>query len=290
MSNADTILSLYVVDAFVPPETKSLGKGNPAAIIPLRRDQVDSLNDEQMQTIAAELGLSETTFLFPTEERGAYRIRWFTPSLEVQLCGHATLAAAFVLQLENKQLLTMEFITTKGERLNVKKSEHAEDRLPAFHMEFPALLEKGNLTELEKQDLAHGLGIPRDLITSCYLSDYDIVAVLENWTSVQNLRPRLESLSGLRCRGVIATARGFGNVCFVSRFFAPSAGISEDPVTGSAHCALAPLYLGSNRDGKFYRAEQLSKRGGVVMVRMISKDRVELKGRVRLVSKGALYL
>ncbi|KAI0566779.1 isomerase [Gracilaria domingensis] len=290
MSHASISLPLYVVDAFVPPETKTLGKGNPAAVVPLTKEQVDSLSVEHMQTVATELGLSETTYVYPADEQAIFYIRWFTPAVEVQLCGHATLAAAYVLHLESQQLSSVEFITMTGERLKVKKAEQPDKGLPAFQMEFPALLQKGELTESEERTLTRGLGIPKEKISQCYRSDYDLVAVLPERATVEGLKPLMETLSKLGDRGVIATAPCAEKICFVSRYFAPAAGIPEDPVTGSAHCALAPLYLTPNQDGKFYRAEQLSRRRGVVMVRMMSENRVELQGSVRLVSKGTLYL
>lgn len=283
-------LPLHVINAFVPPETADLGKGNPAAVIPLTNEQAEILSDKEMQLVATEIGLSETTFVSPTKKRGVYFIRWFTPAIEVELCGHATLAAASVVQHDMTELSYVEFVTITGERLKVEKGNPETENLSAFTMEFPALCKHDNVTEEEAELLCSGLGVSQGEVVELYRSDYDLVAKLSNRLGVQQVKPCFSTLSKLQCRGIIVTAPGDDKVCFVSRFFAPSSGIPEDPVTGSAHCVLAPLYLMVGESEPFQRAEQVSKRGGVIMVRLLSENRVQLSGNVRLVSRGTLYL
>ncbi|PXF43145.1 hypothetical protein BWQ96_07089 [Gracilariopsis chorda] len=290
MSGERLLLPLHIINAFVPPETAELGKGNPAAVVPLTSEQAEIISAKEMQLVATEIGLSETTFIYPASGRGMYFIRWFTPAIEVDLCGHATLAAASVVQRDMTELSCVEFITIKGERLKVEKENPMTENPSAFTMEFPALCKHDNVTEEEAKLLCSGLGISEGEVVELYRSDYDLVAKLSNKLGVQQVNPCFNTLSKLSCRGIIVTAPGDDTVRFVSRFFAPSSGIPEDPVTGSAHCVLAPLYLSVGENEPFQRAEQVSKRGGVVMVRLLSASRVQLSGNVRLVSKGALYL
>jgi PhzF family phenazine biosynthesis protein len=247
-------LPLYQVDAF----TSEPFSGNPAAVVPLER----WLDEALMQAIALENNLSETAFFVP--EGDAFRIRWFTPAAEVDLCGHATLATAWVLFSElGHQAETLRFLSRSGE-LRVTR---ADDWLT---LDFPAQppVPVGRLP-----DLVHGLGrAPAELLAS-----EDYLAVFDSAAEVAALRPDFESLSRLDRRGVIATAPG-DDVDFVTRFFAPALAVPEDPVTGSAFTQLGPYW--SERLGrKRLRARQISARGGEVVCEM-SGERVLISGHV----------
>jgi PhzF family phenazine biosynthesis protein len=231
-------LPIYQVDAF----TSRQFAGNPAAVCPLE----EWIPEATMQAIAAENNLAETAFFVPVEP-GRYRLRWFTPSIEVDLCGHATLASAFVLDRYLGFSEDKVQFESRGGELSVTREGSR------FRLDFPALA-------LERcpppAALVEGLGMqPLEVFASM-----DYLAVLPSEADVRTVTPDYTMLSGLDRRGVIVTSRG-ESADFVSRFFAPGAGINEDPVTGSAHCALTPYW--SRRLGKRHmHAMQVSKRGG----------------------------
>jgi PhzF family phenazine biosynthesis protein len=257
-------LPLYIVDAF----TSTLFRGNPAAICPL-----DAwLPEDLMQAIAAENNLAETAFLVP--EGSAWRLRWFTPRLEVELCGHATLASAFVLARARPAQTEFRFHTRSGE-LGVTR------RGDLFTLDFPAR-ELHSMPLQAAVDAA--LGVPVLALASAAGA---YIAELADARAVQSLRPDFRAIAALDCRGIIVTARG--ETCdIVSRFFAPKAGIDEDPVTGSAHCALVPYWaprLGSNR----VHARQVSARGGELHCELRG-DRVLMSGHAVLYSTATLHL
>lgn len=258
-------LPLYQVDAFAERRFE----GNPAAVCPLEH----WLDDALMQSIATENNLSETAFLVP--QGNAYALRWFTPAVEVDLCGHATLAAAHVLlqHLGRDPAQPLVFHTRSGP-LTVTASG---DRLL---MDFPA--RPAQPCEAPG-DLVAGLGRrPREV-----LRGDDYLAVFDDAGDVLALRPDLSALMRLDGRGVIATAPGDRHD-FVSRFFAPKAGVPEDPVTGSAHCTLTPYWaarLGRTR----LRARQVSARGGDVDCEFCG-DRVRIAGRAVTVIEGTLEI
>jgi len=213
-------LTLYQIDAF----TDQVFKGNPAAVCPL-----DSwLADTDLQAIAEENNLSETAFYVPVE--AGFHLRWFTPKTEVDLCGHATLATAFVIfNLSDYADDTVRFETRSGELAVTKSNDW-------LVMDFPS--QPGNPCA-SPQLLVEGLGQePVDVLAS-----EDYMAVFEKEEDVIGLKPDFNALSKLDLRGVMVTAKG-NDVDFVSRFFAPRYGINEDPVTGSAHCALTPYWAG----------------------------------------------
>lgn len=257
-------LSLFQVDAFT---SKRFG-GNPAAICPL-----DSwLSDEQMQTIAQENNLSETAFF--VKNGSNYDLRWFTPAIEVDLCGHATLATAHTLFEHlgyDQPILTFQ---TKSGKLTVEKRN---DRLV---MNFPN--QKPQPTETPA-NLIEGLGKkPLEVLRSV-----DYFVVYENEAEVASLNPNFFLLNEVDTRGIIATAPG-DEVDFVSRFFGPRAGINEDPVTGSAHCALTPYWaeqLGKNE----LTAKQISERVGDLLC-TLKGDRVELAGNAVTYMKGSIWV
>lgn len=245
-------LKQYQVDAF----TQKVFGGNPAAVVPLST----WLDDALLQAIAEENNLSETAFFVPSGS--GYQLRWFTPLCEVDLCGHATLATAhviFEILAYPGSLITFE---TRGGVLKVEKKE------TLLEMDFPARPPQVG-GPIEKLTQALGRR-PLDVLAA---DDY--LAVFENEETVQAIVPNQTLLSQLDLRGVIITAPG-KQVDFVSRCFAPKYGIAEDPVTGSAHCALAPYW--AKRLGKStLRAWQCSKRGGELVCEL-KGDRVLLSG------------
>ncbi len=251
-------LLLFQVDAF----TDRSFAGNPAAIVPLDAP----ITDAAMQAIAAENNLSETAFLLPQGDR--FNLRWFTPAREVDLCGHATLATAWVM-FERLACQKSEIVfDTKSGALTVSRDGDW------LWMDFPA----DPAVPVPCPDaLREGLGRPPMEVHAA--ADY--LAVFESEEAVRALAPDFRALVRLDRRGVIATAPG-RKVDFVSRFFAPNYGIDEDPATGSAHCTLAPFWS-ERLAKKEMLAHQVSARGGVI--------RCEPRGsRVRLGGQAALYM
>jgi PhzF family phenazine biosynthesis protein len=245
---------LFQVDAFAD----RLFAGNPAAVCVLRRWPDEAV----MQAIATENNLSETAFLVGSGSE--YGLRWFTPVAEVDLCGHATLASAYVLfehfSVESREV---SFETRSG-RLTVRS---ADDGL--LRMDFPAR-QPEPCPEPDGLRKALGGSPSEVLLAADYLVRYS------EETEVRDLRPDFEGLRGLKARGVIVTAPG-ESCDFVSRFFAPDLGIPEDPVTGSAHCTLTPYW--AERLGKTsLHARQISRRGGELWCEL-RDGRVEISGR-----------
>ena len=242
----------YQVDAFA----SQAFEGNPAAVCPLE----SWLDDGLLQAIAEENNLSETAFLVPSKK--GFQLRWFTPLREVDLCGHATLAAAHVIFEAlgyDKPVITFE---TRSGELFVKKKG------PQLEMDFPACPPVPcELPEI----LAEGLG-QRPI--EVWAAD-DYLAVFDSEATIRAITPNPALLGQLDLRGVIITAPGT-EVDFVSRMFAPKYGIPEDPVTGSAHCALAP-YWASKLGKNILSARQVSKRGGNLTCE-VKADRVFLSG------------
>ncbi len=257
-------LTQYQVDAF----TRRPFEGNPAAVVPLEQ----WLDDALMQTIANENNLSETAFFVPEDD--GFALRWFTPEAEVDLCGHATLATAHVLfQHMNYPHPSIRFGTRSGDLV----VERRGDRLA---MDFPA--QPTQVVECPEA-LIKGLGVTPVAVEK----RVDYLAVLETEAQVRALAPDLAELKKLDCRGIMATAPG-DTKDFVSRFFAPSVGIAEDPVTGSAHCQLAP-YWAKKLSKNTLAARQISKRGGDVDCEL-KGDRVTLEGSAVTVIKSELLL
>ena len=246
--------------------TQKIFHGNPAGVCPLRH----WIDDNSMQRIAAENNLSETAFFVPKDDH--YELRWFTPTVEVDLCGHATLATAYVLfdhlGYEGDSIV---FQTQSGELTVWKDNDF-------LIMDFPSRPAES----VEIPDHLAG-GLRRDVGTVLKSRDYMVVFESEN--EVRDLQPDYSELEKIDCEGIIVTAPG-DEVDFVSRFFAPQAGILEDPVTGSAHCTLAPYW--SDRIGRpDLSARQVSKRGGELSCRVVD-DRVHIGGRAVLYSRGFL--
>ena len=242
--------------------------GNPAAVcvLPEQREAA------WMQFVAREMNLSETAFL---EKRShGYSLRWFTPAIEVDLCGHATLASAHVLW-ETGQCGAGERIRFHTRSGVLTADQHGE----WIDMDFPATLER---RASAPPGLADALGAEPVYVGK---NQFDYLVELDSELSVHNLDPDYGLLKKLPARGIIVTARG-SDYDFVSRFFAPGSGIDEDPVTGSAHCALAP-YWGAKLNKKEMLAYQASPRGGIVKVR-VDGDRVHLGGQAVTVLRGEL--
>jgi len=260
-------LPIYQVDAF----TDRLFGGNPAAVCPLE----SWLSDATLQSIAAENNLSETAFFVP--EGDGYALRWFTPEIEVDLCGHATLASAHVIfERLSPQLDQVRFRTLNAGMLTVQRQGDS------LTMDFPS---RPPLPTIAPPGLAAALGLAKPLDV---LKARDHLVVYERAADVAALTPDFAALSKLPCWAVIATAPGEGAVDFVSRFFAPLHGVPEDPVTGSAHCTLTPYW--AERLGKLHlEARQISKRGGALGC-ALKGERVELTGRAVLYLEGTILV
>jgi len=256
-------LPIFQVDAF----TDSIFGGNPAAVIPLK----SWLPEETMQQIAMENNLSETAFY--VEEREGFTLRWFTPEVEVDLCGHATLATAHVLFNElgytGKEL---KFDTQSG-RLTVQKE------VDWYIMNFPTVdMPKAEAPPI----LFQALGINP---TSDVFKTDDYMVVMENEEQIENLTPDFKLLKEVDARGIIVTAPG-DNVDFVSRFFAPQVGIDEDPVTGSAHTKSSPYWAKRLKKNEL-SALQISKRVGTLQLEYLG-DRVVIKGNANTYLRGEI--
>jgi PhzF family phenazine biosynthesis protein len=256
-------IPLYQLDAF----SREAFAGNPAAVCPLER----WLSDETLQAIAAENNLAETAFF--VRENGAYRLRWFTPVVEMPLCGHATLATGHViLNLLEPGRERVRFETLSGP---VEVSRDGE----RLSMDFPALpLQR----ELDPDLVTNAIGVRPEALWEADRG----MAVLTDPVHVRELRPDIAQIAKLPFKSLIVTARGFEGDCdFVSRFFAPKLGVPEDPVTGSAHCVLTPYWSGELKKPSLF-ARQLSPRGGALWVEDRG-TRVRLSGDCVLVIEGS---
>lgn len=247
-------IKIYQIDAF----SDQVFRGNPAAVCILE----EWLEESTLQLIAAENNLAETAFVVPSENH--FEIRWFTPLLEVDLCGHATLAAAHVLyKYYNIKASVIRFESLKSGVLRVgKKGKKLE-------LDFPAdSIKKVEIPEI----LVTALGLKP---TECYKGKTDYLLIFDSQKAIESLNPDYRLLAKVGGRGVIVSAKGI-EVDFVSRFFAPQAGIDEDPVTGSAHTTLAP-YWANKLSKTILTAQQLSKRKGE-LVCVWDSDRVKISG------------
>ena len=258
-------LPIYYIDAF----TDKLFSGNPAAVIFSDLD-----NTALMQNIAAENNLSETAFIRTEEKK--YYIRWFAPSCEIDLCGHATLASAFVY---------FKYIDSESELFEVHSLKNGSLKVTKqgdyLYLDFP----RDNLKESDEFELVEkALGIkPIEL----YRGRDDLLAIFDSELNITCLQPDFESLKQIQSRGLIASSLGV-DYDFVSRCFFPSTGVNEDPVTGSAHTSLTPYW--SNRlNKKLLKAKQLSARGGTLLCEE-QGDRIIIGGKAVQYMKGEIYL
>ena len=256
----------YHVDSF----TSELFAGNPAGVCIVPVFPADNV----MQQIAAENKHSETAFVVPRAD-GDFDLRWFTPKVEDDLCGHATLASAYVLALRKHNVWPVRFHTRSGMVAVAQRQE-------SFELDFPIMPPQPCETPV---GLLPALGLKAALV----IKSRDYLVVVEEAEQVRTLAPDIAALAKLDAgNGTIVTAPGEGDVDYVCRMFLPSAGIDEDPATGSIHCTLAPYWAG--RLGKeTFRAQQLSARGGTAQC-AISGDRVKIVGRARLYLQGTLEL
>lgn len=257
---------IYQIDAF----TDTLFSGNPAAICPLN----EWLPDNLLQKIAMENNLAETAFYVKQDD--VYEIRWLTPTVEVDLCGHATLAAAFVLfNFENHIGNEISFYSKRSGKLNVsKQGEYLTLNFPSDIFE-PIDLFSELANAFDKKPI------------EAYKGKTDYMLVFENENQIKSITPNFETISKLDVRGIIITSKG-DNVDFVSRFFAPQSGINEDPVTGSAHTTLTP-YWAKKLNKNELTAMQLSDRKGNLKCKYLN-DRVEISGQAVLYLKGEIFV
>lgn len=259
-------IKTYIVDAF----TSTLFGGNQAAVCILAEPKTDSWQ----QQVAAEFNLSETAFLFSLGEN-RWSLRWFTPNCEVNICGHATLAAAHVLIQEEKlNVQELVFASRSGDL-------HARAENNQIKLDFPRI----DVTPIS--NFTAELGCTPIAV---YSAGEDLIVELQTANEVRSYEPPIDAIKQLQTRGLIITAPAdeqcATGIDFVSRFFAPNAGINEDPVTGSAHCSLASLWR--EKLGKqTFHAQQLSARGGLLEV-VCHETRVELIGSCATFLRGTL--
>lgn len=272
---------LYHVDAF----SRKPFSGNPAAVCLLEKP----LKDSVYQSIAAEMNLSETAFVLKRgqqsiEKENLFSLHWFTPKVEVNLCGHATLATAAVLFYDVRVSATEIVFETRSGKLTAKREgDGILLDLPSYAttptVPNHELLEAAGIADFESVHSSPGSG--------------DLLVVLRSEEAVRGLRPNFDRLKafklGEKLQGIIVTAKGGGGYDFVSRFFAPWVGIDEDPVTGAAHAVLGPFWSEKLKKQEM-RAFQASQRGGELTVKILAPHRVGLVGNAVIISKGKLYL
>jgi predicted PhzF superfamily epimerase YddE/YHI9 len=266
-------LPVFIVDAF----TDQPMSGNPAGVCPLER----WLPAHVMQAIAEELNLSETVYFVPragndTEDCGQFDVRWFTPTREVDMIGHATLAAGHLVLARLRPALQKVRFVSRSAELSVQRGEGS------LYLEMPALVP---VPVAQPPGLAEALGAT----PSAVLAAKHYLAIFDNADTVLRLRPDFAALQTLNLPAVIVSAVGEGEFDFVSRFFAPANGVPEDPVSGVAHCCLAPYWaqrLGRSR----LTGRQLSSRGGTVQCEYSGGARVILGGNAAIFLEGTLTL
>ncbi|MDK2970292.1 MAG: hypothetical protein PWP23_47 [Candidatus Sumerlaeota bacterium] len=264
-------IPLFQVDAFADGPFR----GNPAAVCLMDRDAPDSW----LQSLAAENNLSETAYLWPMPGK-EYRLRWFTPATEVDLCGHATLASAHVLWQEGLlgPFEEATFHTRSGALIASRKSGW-------IHLDFPDERALPIASEEVHPELLPALGLPH--VKKVARNRFDYLVEADSAAQVRELDPDFRTLKRVTTRGIIVTALSDDPAFdFVSRFFAPAEDIDEDPVTGSAHCALAPWW-GERLHKTVLTACQVSKRGGIVKMELES-DRVYLGGKAVTIFRGTI--
>jgi len=257
-------IPIYYLDAF----TDKLFSGNPAAVI-----FSDIQDSKLMQNIASENNLSETAFI--REESGIYHIRWFAPFCEIDLCGHATLASAYVyFNYINKSATIFEVQSTKNGILRVYRENES------LYLDFP----KDSITPIRESLIEKIIGHePIEL----YQGRDDILVILESEKMIRNLNIDFDQLKKINVRGLIVSSQGI-DCDFVSRCFFPGAGVNEDPVTGSAHTTLTP-YWSKKLNKSILSAMQLSDRGGALSCE-VKGERVIIGGKVTLYMKGKIYI
>ncbi|MEM9015496.1 MAG: PhzF family phenazine biosynthesis protein [Verrucomicrobiota bacterium] len=257
----------YQVDAF----TDRIFGGNPAAVVPLEREWLPTAT---MQAIAMENQLSETAFFVQQDD--GFALRWFTPTVEVDLCGHATLASAHVLFEE--LAFARERIVFHGELGELIVTRHER----GYAMDFP--IDTIGADREPAEAISAAIGAP---VEEVFRGRHDLMAVLAEERLIRELRPSIPAIASLDARGLLVTAPG-DETDFVSRCFFPRTGIDEDPVTGSAHTTMSP-YWGKRLGKEELRARQLSKRIGDLICR-VGEERVVLIGNAVTFSRGAIAI
>ncbi|MGI2056415.1 PhzF family phenazine biosynthesis protein [Shewanella baltica] len=259
-------IPIFQVDAF----TKRRFAGNPAAVMLLER----FLDDAVLQQMAAENNLAETAFL--VLDAGDYLLRWFTPTTEVPLCGHATLASAAVVMERLQPSRTKVVFHSISGPLTVTRTE------AGYIMDFPARYP-------ERVDMPIGMADVLGAIPIEVAADaFNYLVLLDSAQAVRELSPDITAIALMDRSGLIVTAPGDNGYDFVSRYFAPAKGIPEDPVTGGAHCGLAP-YWAKRLNKKSFRAYQASNRGGEILCRLVG-ERVELEGACVFYLEGEVLI
>lgn len=257
---------IYQIDAFA----EKLFTGNPAAVCPLEK----WIDDETMQKIAAENNLAETAFTVPVEN--GFEIRWFTPTVEVDLCGHATLASAFVLiNFEGFTDDKINFFSKNSGTLTVTKNGDL------FTLNFPSdsLQKIENLSQF-KNCFAHQP-------IEAYQGKTDYLLIFENESQIVNMKPNFSEIAKINARGIIVSSKS-ENYDFVSRFFGPNCGVEEDPVTGSAHTTLTPFWTEKLGKTKL-KAKQISERGGILECEL-KNDRILISGSCKAYLIGEIFI
>jgi len=262
-------MNIFIVDAF----TKTPFTGNPAGVCIID----NKIDDDLMLNIAKEVNLSETSFIL--RQGDSFSIRWFTPTTEVPLCGHATLASAHILWEQNfvNKNIPIQFSTKKSGSLEINYENEK------IVMNFPQIF----ITAATNNETIQKTFNEKPKFVGC--DDTDYLVEVENENFVNNYKPDFELLKQLQ-KSVIITAQSINKEYdFVSRMFAPNLGITEDPVTGSAHCYLAP-YWGKKLNKSILTGYQVSHRPGFVECELLNNSRILLKGTARTVIKGELFL
>ena len=257
---------IYQIDAFADV----LFSGNPAAVCPLD----NWLDADIMQKIAAENNLAETAFTVPVEN--GFEIRWFTPEVEVDLCGHATLASAYTLMnFEGFSGEKINFFSRNSGTLTVNKNGDF------LTLDFP----KDNLKKVEDLAIFEKCFVYQPI--EAYQGKTDYLLIFENEHQIQNIEPNIPEIAKINARGIIVSSIS-ENFDFVSRFFGPNCGVNEDPVTGSAHTTLTPFWAEKLGKTKL-TAKQISKRGGVLECEL-KNDRVLISGKCKTYLKGEIFI
>ena len=257
---------IYQIDAFAD----TLFSGNPAAVCPLE----NWLDADIMQKIAAENNLAETAFTVPVEN--GFEIRWFTPEVEVDLCGHATLASAYTLMnFEGFSGEKINFFSRNSGTLTVNKNGDF------LTLDFP----KDNLKKVEDLAIFEKCFVYQPI--EAYQGKTDYLLIFENEHQIQNIEPNIPEIAKINARGIIVSSIS-ENFDFVSRFFGPNCGVNEDPVTGSAHTTLTPFWAEKLGKTKL-TAKQISKRGGVLECEL-KNDRVLISGKCKTYLKGEIFI
>jgi PhzF family phenazine biosynthesis protein len=259
---------IFTVDSF----SHQPFRGNPAGVCVLR----EPMDEITQRMIARELNLSETAFL--QDHGDHYKLRWFTPEVEIDLCGHATLASAHVIWQEGLRPTSeqLRFRTRSGLLTATKNGEWIELDFPAYQVEPVA----------DMTPIAAAIGAP--VLSAWLSSSQKVLAELESSAQVKSLRPDFSAIAQAAPHGLIVTAQSEPPFDFVSRFFAPAYGINEDPVTGSAHCVLVP-YWSQKLGKKELYAFQASARGGELKLRL-EGDRVKIGGQATTIMKANMRI